>query len=151
MSKKRKKRPAPTSPPAKTTPSPHTFPGSDTSDQRLCWRFGHVDEDGPWGLAGVDADTLRWLLDKLARIEDMTVNQAFHQGDEPGKHYDPSKIPTPQARDRLHEMNLADQTQISRLRFQGQPRLYGFMVGNVFHVVWWDPNHEIWPALKKHT
>ncbi|HMH92267.1 MAG TPA: hypothetical protein VK586_14425 [Streptosporangiaceae bacterium] len=42
-------------------------------------------------------------------------------------------------------------TKISVIRFAGEPRLYGFRDRNVFHVVWWDPRHEIWPSRKKHT
>ena len=30
-------------------------------------------------------------------------------------------------------------------------QLYGFLVDNVFHMLWWDPEHEIWPSRKKHT
>jgi hypothetical protein len=37
------------------------------------------------------------------------------------------------------------------LRLGGEPRLYGFVDENIFHVVFWDPDHEIWPSVLKHT
>ena len=55
------------------------------------------------------------------------------------------------ARGRLEAIGMADQTKISVLRLGGQERLFGFRDRNVFHVVWWDPQHQIWPSLKKNT
>ncbi|CAL9328661.1 hypothetical protein SUDANB121_00035 [Nocardiopsis dassonvillei] len=81
----------------------------------------------------------------------MTVNELFHRGDEPGKSYDIADLPTHEARERLEALSLADQTQISRLRLTGERRLYGFLDENVFHVVFWDPEHKVWPSKKKHT
>ena len=52
---------------------------------------------------------------------------------------------------RLETLGLSDMTSIARLQLTGQQRLYGFLVDAVFHVVWWDPNHEIWPSTLKHT
>ncbi|MFH8892980.1 hypothetical protein [Streptomyces sp. NPDC017949] len=40
---------------------------------------------------------------------------------------------------------------IHRLRFQGKQRLYGFFDGNTFHVVWWDPEHQVYPSTKRKT
>lgn len=127
------------------------LPGAETSDKRICWRFRHVDHDGPWGLENVDGQTLRWLCERLAQFESMTVNEIFNNGDEPGKDYDVHRIPNRTALDRLEEMGLGDMTKIWRLRLQGKLRLYGFLLDNVFHVVWWDPKHEIWESKKKHT
>ena len=81
----------------------------------------------------------------------MTVAEVFHRGDEPGKDYDVATLPNPLARTRLETAGLADQTKIWRLALGGKPRLYGFLVGNIFHVVWWDREHEVWPSRKKHT
>jgi hypothetical protein len=39
-------------------------------------------------------------------------------------------------------------TKISRLRFGGKIRLYGFLIGNVFHMLWWDAEHQVWPAKR---
>ena len=44
-----------------------------------------------------------------------------------------------------------DQTNISRLRCGGKPRLYGFRVDPEFYVVFWDPEHVIYPSLKRNT
>jgi hypothetical protein len=81
----------------------------------------------------------------------MTMGQMFPGHGYPGKEYNVEEIPTRPALARLDAIGLADMTKISVLRLGGQQRLYGFRDRNVFHLVWWDPRHEIWPSHKKHT
>src|SRR5919197_5468940 len=119
----------------KEVPKRTLLPESGTSDRRLCWRFAHVDHDGPWGFDKVDPKTLCWMQQRLAEFERMTVNGAFHRSDYPGKEYDVARIPNSQALARLEEMGLGDMTKIWCLRLGGAPRLYGFLDGHVFHIV----------------
>jgi hypothetical protein len=123
------------------------FPGADTSHERLAWRFCHLDQDGPWPLSG---EAFQHLLPSLRSFEGMTVNELFTQAGR-GKDYDVVKLPNPAAVKRLEELGLDDQTKISRLQVAGAPRLYGFRVGNAFHLVWWDREHEVWPSRLRHT
>lgn len=128
-----------------------SLPGAANSDERLAWRFTHVDHDGPWGFSEVEPSVLCGILSHLANFESMTLNEVFHRGGYPGKDYDVAAIPNSDALVRLEAVGLADQTKIWALRLGGEPRLYGFMDENIFHVVFWDPEHEIWPSRLKHT
>lgn len=38
-----------------------------------------------------------------------------------------------------------------RFRLNGTARLWGFREGDTFHVLWWDPDHEVYPSSKRHT
>jgi hypothetical protein len=38
-----------------------------------------------------------------------------------------------------------------RFRLSGEQRLWGFRNGRVFHIVWWDPDHQVYPTEKSHT
>lgn len=40
---------------------------------------------------------------------------------------------------------------IFRFRLSGERRLWGFRQGRVFHVVWWDPDHEVYPSEPRRT
>jgi hypothetical protein len=128
-----------------------SLPGAGNSGDRLCWRFTHVDHDGQWGLGEADSGILYGVLGHLGTFESMTVDEAFHRGDYPGKDYDVEAIPNSDALDRLEALGLADQTKIWALRCGGKPRLWGFLEANVFHLVFWDAEHEIWPSPLKHT
>lgn len=124
------------------------LPGADTSSQRIAWRFCHVDSGGPWSFGHL---TFAEIMDKLASFESMTIHELFSKGEEPGKHYEVAALPTKVARDRLEELQLSDMTRISRLRLSGKERLYGFLEDNCFHIVWWDPEHTVWPSRPRNT
>jgi len=149
MAQKNKTRPHPGNVPRKEVPRP-ALPGADSSADRLCWRFTHADHGGPWCFHEISPDELCGVLEQLGNFESMTVNEVFNGG-YPGKDYDIESIPNKEAQGRLHAIKLADQTRISRLQLGGTQRLYGFRHGNVFHIVWWDPRHEIWPSRKRNT
>ena len=35
-----------------------------------------------------------------------------------------------------------------RFRITGEQRLWGFRSNRMFHVIWWDPNHQVYPTEK---
>lgn len=109
-----------------------------------------MDHDGPWNFAELSQDKLNYILRKLSEFESMTMHELFRGN--PGKDYQVEGIPNKAAHERLEATRLADQTQISRLQLSGTERLYGFRdEHNVFHVVWWDPKHQIWPSRPMNT
>jgi hypothetical protein len=135
----------------KRTGNPSSLlPDAASSDARLCWRFTHVDHEGRWGFDTMESTVLCEVLRKLSDCESMTVTELrntrrlFVEYDLPGRL-------CKEALDRLTAMRRDDMTKIQRLEFTGLQRLYGFLEGNVFHVVWWDPQHEVYPVKLKHT
>lgn len=36
--------------------------------------------------------------------------------------------------------------EMFRFRLGGEQRLWGFRDGRVFHVIWWDPDHDVYPT-----
>ena len=127
---------------------PVSLPGQENSDQRLCWRFQFMDRQAPWGLASIQPADWPVIIDKLRNLETMTVHEVFAQSGNPGKDYDLAALPTRAATGRLHDLDLDDQDRVSRIRLGGKLRLYGFRHGNIFHILWWDPEHQVWPSKK---
>ncbi|MCX5441348.1 hypothetical protein OHB53_08640 [Streptomyces sp. NBC_00056] len=135
----------------KRTGDPSTLlPGSQSSNERLCWRFTHVDHDGRWGFSEMEPTVLCEVLRKLADCESMTV-QELRSTRRLFKEYDLPGGLCKEALDRLTDMRRDDMTSIQRLEFTGLQRLYGFLDGNVFHVVWWDAHHEVYPSRLRNT
>ena len=54
------------------------------------------------------------------------------------------------AQDRLVELHL-NYSQIYSIALTGKKRLWGILEDGVFGILWYDPEHEICPSLKKHT
>ncbi|MET8296378.1 hypothetical protein ABZW02_20225 [Streptomyces sp. NPDC005180] len=132
-------------------PSRGRLPGADNSDQRLSWRFAHVDHEGPWGFDKVNSGTLVEILGKLREFERFTLNELRNTSGTFESYELPAAPLCKEAYERLDAMRRDDMTEIHRLRFQGAQRLYGFLDGNVFHVVWWDPEHKVYPWKPKNT
>jgi hypothetical protein len=80
----------------------------------------------------------------------MTPAEVFRPDRNLGKDYgEPANLLNREARRRLEELGLMDETQISRLRFGNTERLYGFRRDAEFYAVFWDLHHAIWPSSKR--
>ncbi len=122
-------------------------PDQDASSARICWRFNLADTEGSWAITPVS-----WpeVIGHLRQFESMTVHDLFAAGGDMGKDYSLERgFPQDEANRRWQALGLDDQDRVSRLRHGGLIRIYGLRVGNVFHVLWWDPEHEIWPSRSR--
>lgn len=63
---------------------------------------------------------------------------------------DPASL-CPDAQRRLTELNFDDVDLLFRFRFDGTQRLWGFRDRAHFIVLWWDPDHGVWPVEKRNT
>lgn len=122
----------------------------EVTRRRLVWRFQEVDVAGEWPPAEIGAAALGNLLEKMAQYESMTVGEIFKQGSQHGKRYEVPDLPS-KALARLEEIKRDDEDHLYRLRCGAKPRLYGFLREHVFHVLWWDAEHTVYPAKLKHT
>lgn len=119
--------------------------------RKVRFMFDVVDHDGPWSLVSITPDDHHVLIKFMAHIEQMTAGELFKPGQRMCKTYsDMSLCPTSAVLTRLAEL-FDGLDNMVRLELDGLRRLYGIRTGHEFHIVWWDPHHEIWPAKLKHT
>lgn len=57
---------------------------------------------------------------------------------------------TPVAQERLRQLD-ENEERIFRFRLKGKCRLWGFRSGTLFRVLWYDPEHAVYPVSKRHT
>lgn len=55
------------------------------------------------------------------------------------------------AQDRLIRIKLDDQDALWCLHLTGKWRIWGLRYDGLFCVVWWDPEHSVYPVQKRHT
>jgi len=162
MSKGNSKKPKAAVIPGKKIPSaasgyggrrPVEAPSAGEGRRCLRFRFDQVDVGGPWCLTNITAEHHKYLIAKLREFETMTVAEVFSQGENtPGTDYNNmSQCPNQRAPRRLIELGMDDIDGVCRLRLNSVMRLYGLRRGNEFSILWWDPEHEIWPSKKKRT
>ena len=104
----------------------------------------------PYGWNVVDSAKLDDIRIKLSQLEGKTWN-AILVGDKHRNHTVTTNDISKVARERLAAMNLDDLEELVSLRLSGAERVWGYRIGFVLHLMWWDPHHEICPSPLKHT
>ena len=95
----------------------------------------------------MDSETLKKVIERLTGFETITWDDLRRSGSHPVSIGDLIK----EARDRLQKLKIDDLDELYSLRISGRERLWGMRIGNVFSVLWWDPEHAVCPSNKKHT
>jgi hypothetical protein len=72
------------------------------------------------------------------------------KGSRPKHHEHPISRLGPEATARLANLKLDEVVgeDLFRFRLTGKQRLWGFITDGTFHVLWWDPEHEVFPVSK---
>lgn len=148
MSKRKKKRPS-----QKVHPSPKRQPrgiekAKDTEFKPIAWHLRIVDKEGQWGWNKVDQTTF-WKVSfpKICNFETMTYNEILGP-----THHEVQVIDIfRDAQRRLEQIEQDDTDQLVSFHIEGKKVIWGIRDRNIFKVLWWDPNHEIYPSRKSHT
>lgn len=116
----------------------------------LVFRFDAVDldEECPWALFNATNEDHWLILKTLFEYERKTPAEIRPDSEHFKNYRNFGECPNRDAVKRLAE-KYEGRDSIARIRLTGKKRLYGFLDGNEFHVVWWDPEHRIWPSKEK--
>lgn len=128
-------------------------PSSNRESPLFCLRHTHSGGTNAWGFAPSPADGVE-ILGFLAAMSRLSWSEIAAQTtggkmSRHRKHHDqPIDTLVRKAQSDLRDANL-DETfgdTIFRFRLAGVKRLWGYRQGRTFHVVWWDPEHQVYPT-----
>jgi hypothetical protein len=114
---------------------------------RPAWRIGAMEMCDPFGWHALDAGQLLEIRDKLKSFESMTWGAIIG----PQSHGVSTESLCKDARDRLAALRLDELEELFSLRLSGKERIWGVLEHNVLILLWWDPDHQVCPSLKKNT
>jgi hypothetical protein len=101
-----------------------------------------------WGWDKIDKDLFfKEIVPKLQNFESMTWGEILNRQNH---EIDISEI-CPEARKRLSALNLDDYDKLISLRLTGPQRVWGIRNKDILKLLWWDPEHKVYPSFKKHT
>lgn len=122
----------------------------DANQMRPAWSIRFFDVNGEWGRDKVGPEHL-WddLFEKLRNYETMTWGEILK--DKTHNHDVSVEQLTKTAQDRLKAIKQDDVDAVFRLRLSGTQRVWGIRDRHILRLLWWDPDHEICPSVKKHT
>jgi len=112
------------------------------------WQFSIVDVDGPWGWNNIAPGFfMAEVIPKMKNFESMTWREILGPRNHEVYVYQIGSS----AQKRLEALKLDDIAKLVSLRFTGESRLWGIRRDHTLRLLWWDPNHEVYPSQKKHT
>lgn len=93
-------------------------------------------------------EKLKEVRGKLCNYENKTMGQLMSAG---GNHGVETSQICKEARQRLLDIQKDDLEKLWSLHLTNTERVWGVAKGSVFSLLWWDPNHTVYPVAKKHT
>lgn len=109
----------------------------------ITWHFRCMDHGGPFGWRGCDRDTLvNTILERAKSFETMTWRE-LRSKDILHRHT-MDQVPR-ETRQRLEEIGQADIDALHSLRIEKKRRVWGIRDRLYFRVLWWDPDHQVYP------
>ncbi len=140
-------------PKEKTTPDFLKKPRMDSSlsgsiSETPVWMAGAVDLDGRWGWKKIGYSLFfDCILPKIQDFEKMRWSEILGKN---SHEINVGQIIKP-AQDRLRDLKMDDCDTLVSIRLTGKQRIWGIKIGKTFKILWWDPEHEIYPSKLKHT
>jgi hypothetical protein len=129
---------------------PRTVYVDDAMKMNPAWRITLVQTAEPWGWHTLTGTELQEVHSKLCEYETKTWSEILVQEQYRNHRVEFHRL-CKEAQDRLTELNLDDLEQLVSLRLGAKERVWGILDHNIMHLIWWDPDHQICPSLKKHT
>lgn len=108
-------------------------------DAPIAWNFKRMDKGGKFKC---DFKSLHNHETAVLNLEGKTIKQLMEKN-----HNHPLAIDklSPVAKARMRVLNLDIET-IYQLDLRTPARLWGILEHNIFHVIWLDPNHLVYPS-----
>ena len=108
--------------------------------QNPAWTFANVDLE-LWAFSQEHVGELIWseIFPRLRALETQTWGEILVRDKKQNHSIDLNDL-NKVAQDRLAERYIEAESLIS-LRIKGNHRLYGYMMGRVFNIVWYDDDH----------
>lgn len=116
--------------------------------QYIAWHFQCMDIDGDWPCT---MDIISQIKNKLHEYERLRWSEVLKPIN---NHPMPINKIINKAQRRLLDLGYGDTAKLYQLQIKNggsMQRLWGLRQENIFQILWWDPNHEIYPVEKRNT
>lgn len=115
--------------------------------QNPSWRVGLLQLVEPFGWHEASQGELRSVHERLSSFESMTWGEIlFSPRANHHNHLIPTQRICAEAQQRLEAIGQGGTELLASLHVARRERLWGILDGAVLHVLWWDPQHLIYPV-----
>jgi hypothetical protein len=119
-------------------------------DMKMTWTIAHADREGHWSWGPRNWSQDAWdaaIAPKLRDFQTMLWREihAATTGEHHSHHDMPIESICEECQTRLLELEKVDD-DIFRFRLGNRRRLWGFRVLQEFEILWYDPEHKVYPT-----
>lgn len=114
------------------------------------WRISKIQVIDPFGWHILDKNKLDEIRIKLANFESMTWREILLDSKKQNHTVSVNQI-SKNAQSHLIQIGLDDLEELTSLRLSGTERVWGFIIQGVMNLLWWDPDHQVYPSKKRNT
>lgn len=107
----------------------------------LSWKLSSIDLGGRWGWSKITPRALYVITQRLKELE----NKSLHELEESGSHEMACARICNEAQQRLRDIYQDDTDHLFSFRVNKTCRIWGILDGNVVIILWYDPNHGVYP------
>src|SRR5207253_5179337 len=118
--------------------------------ERPGWQLSQADRQGRWAVRLDDEAVIATLYRALHDFDSCSWAELQRGADPRAKQIDVERL-CKAARDRLVVLGLDGEEVLWELRVSGTRRIWGMRQKATFRVLWWDPDHTVYPSIKKRT
>ncbi|MBL8221052.1 MAG: hypothetical protein JNL62_17595 [Bryobacterales bacterium] len=104
----------------------------------------------PWGWDTATPEELKEIHAKLSELERRTWSEILVKSAYQNHRVRVTQV-CPDAQRRLDELGYGDLEHLVSLRLGATERVWGVLNEAVLTLLWWDPNHSVYPVQMKNT
>lgn len=112
---------------------------------KASWRIKKIQMVEPYSFHRLTTDELNRLRERLANFETMTWNDIFITAKKHNHSIPVHKLRCEHAK-RWMRNNMPDQLELWTLKVTGPERIWGIFSEGAYQIVFWDPEHRIYPT-----
>jgi hypothetical protein len=114
-------------------------------ERRPSWALSRCDLDGcTWSWKQVTGDDMLQIVRRLREYETRPWKEILQDKSNGSIEVTHDNIAA-EAKQRLIDQKLEQYDTIWKLRIEKSARVWGVRVGATFHILWWDPEHTVYP------
>ena len=121
----------------------------DYLNKKPAWRFTYCDTNSKYNISQCKES----LFEKLKSFESMTYNEIFYKSNYQNHQISKNRNKDfdNYIKDKLNKYDLDESEPIYSLRLDNKTRIYGFIADDIFYILAYDDEHELYKVYKSHT
>ena len=119
-------------------------------DMQPAWRLSNMRMKSPFGWDAITRSDMEQVVGHLKGLESMAWSEILVGAKKQNHHCDVDGM-CKRARECLEDDWQGGVDELLTMRLSNKKRVWGVLEESIVYLLWWDPEHDVYPSLKKNT